>query len=76
MVNDYVGRLVVLRSQWTSYAQRIGVVVEQEEPPSDVVVVMWSNEDGIVLKRHIRDAVLPITDMTHQKIEGRLCDIK
>ena len=75
-VDDYVGRLVVLRSQWTLDSKRIGLVVEQEKNPSDVVTVMWSTEGGIILKKHIQDAVIPITDKTFQKVEKRSCDTK
>jgi hypothetical protein len=51
-------------------------VVEQEKNPSDVVTVMWSTEGGIILKKHIQDAVIPITDKTFQKVEKRSCDTK
>ena len=74
-MENYLGQLVVLRNRWNVNSNRIGIVVVQE-PQSDVIFVMWTVEDGVKIKKHIQDAVLPVTSMTKNKIEERICDIK
>lgn len=70
-VNHYTGQLVVLRSRWNIHSDRIGVVIAEEAPPSDVVTVMWTADDGVKIKYHLQDAVLPVTDETIEKIRER-----
>lgn len=72
----YVGQLVVLRSRWNIHSSRIGIVIEQEPVPSDAVLVLWTTKDGVKIKRHLIDAVLPIIDKTLEKIGERICDIR
>lgn len=72
----YVGQLVVLRSRWNIHSSRVGIVIEQEESPSDVVLVLWTTKDGVKIKKHLMDAVLPITNETIEKIGERICDIR
>lgn len=75
-MDDYIGQLVVLRSRWNINSFRIGIVVGQEASPSDILHVMWTTEDGVKIKFHLQDAVIPVTDYTVDKIEERICDIK
>lgn len=70
-MNFYTGQLVVLRSRWNIHSDRIGVVIAEENPPSDVLTVMWTTDDGVKIKYHLQDAVLPITDETMNKIGER-----
>ena len=69
----YIGQLVVLRSRWNIHSSRIGVVIGEDAHPSDIVLVMWTDEskEGIRLKYHLKDAVLPITAVTIEKIKER-----
>lgn len=73
---DYLGQLVVLRTQWRLNADRLGVVVAQKEEQSDAFLVMWTTKDGIKMKYHLQDALLPVTLQTIDKIEERICAIK
>lgn len=73
---DYLGQLVVLRTQWRLNANRLGVVVAQKEEQSDALLVMWTTKDGIKMKYHLQDALLPVTLQTIDKIEERICAIK
>lgn len=72
----YIGQLVVLRSRWNIHSNRVGIVINEDNAPSDVVTVMWTTNDGIKIKHHLQDAVLPVTEKTIEKIEERICDIK
>lgn len=69
----YVGQLVVLKSRWNIYSSRLGIIIGEEEHPSDVVLVMWNDDTTkkIKLKYHLKDAVLPITDETIEKVKER-----
>lgn len=75
-MENYVGQLVVLRSRWNIHSSRVGIIIEQEDVPSDKVLVLWSTKDGVKIKQHLQDAVLPITDKTIEKIGERICDIR
>jgi hypothetical protein len=75
-VNYYIGQLVVLRSQWNIHSTRIGIIIAEEISPSDVVMVMWTTNEGIKIKYHLQDAVLPVTDKTIEKIGKRICVIR
>ena len=75
-MNYYIGQLVVLRSQWNIHSTRIGIIIAEEISPSDVVTVMWTTNEGIKIKYHLQDAVLPVTDKTIEKIGKRICDIR
>ena len=56
---------------------RIGLVIQQEQIGNDdVVLVMWTDAGGVKIRKHICDAVVPITEITKKKIEERICDIK
>ena len=70
-MNFYTGQLVVLRSRWNIHSDRIGVVIAEEAPPSDVVTVMWTTDEGVKLRYHLQDAVLPVTNETIEKIGER-----
>jgi hypothetical protein len=72
-VSLYIGQLVVLKSRWNIHSSRLGIIIAEEEPPSDVVLVMWIDDttNGVKLKYHLKDAVLPITDETIGKIKER-----
>lgn len=72
----YVGRLVVLRSRWNLKSSRIGIVVGKKEDSIDVVLVMWTDDGGVKMRYHLKDAILPVTETTKEKIEERICDIK
>jgi hypothetical protein len=37
---------------------------------------MWTTDDGIKMKYHLEDAIVPVTSKTIAKIEERICDIK
>jgi len=52
------------------------MIIAKDEAPSDVVTILWTIDDGIKIKHHLQDALLPITDKTIEKIEERICDIK
>ena len=67
----YIGQLVVLRSRWNIHSFRVGIIIKEDELPADVVLVMWTDEctEGIKLKYHLKDAVLPVTDNTMEKIK-------
>lgn len=75
-MNHYVGQLVVLRSRWNIHSSRVGIVIGEEEPPSDVVLVLWTTDDGAKIKYHLQDAVVSVTDETMEKIGERICDIR
>jgi hypothetical protein len=72
-VDFYIGQLVVLQSRWNIHSSRIGIVIGEDAPPSDIVLVMWTDEDsdGVKLKYHLKDAVLPVTGGTIEKIKER-----
>ena len=73
-MDPYLGQLVVLRLMWSIKSNRVGVVVDTFG--EDKLIVMWSTDNGIELKTHIKDAVLPVTSYTHDKIKGRACVFK
>jgi hypothetical protein len=73
-MDPYLGQLVVLRLMWTFKSNLVGVVVDTFD--EDKLIVMWSTDDGIELKTHIKDAVLPVTSYTQDKIKGRACVFK
>lgn len=75
-MNPYVGQLVVLRSLWRLQSNRIGIVVEQISESRDRLLVMWTTKEGIELKVHIQDALMPITKATQEKVEERICVFK
>ena len=75
----YVGQLVVLRSKWNLYSHRLGVVISQEdfnESAESTLIVMWSDIDGVKIKKHLQDALIPVTEETIKKIKERICVIK
>lgn len=71
-MDSYLGQLVVLRTRWNINSGDIGIVVSKEDFPDDRLVVMWTNSDGIKLKVHIQDALLPVTNITIDKIKERI----
>jgi transcriptional regulator len=77
-VDQYVGQLVVLRSRWNLQSTRLGLVISQENSSDSVVLVLWTDEkgEGVKLRYHLLDAVIPINEQTSKKIEERICDIK
>ncbi len=78
-MNSYVGQLVVLRSRWNIHSFRVGIVIEEDDSPVVILLVMWTDEDskGIKLKYHLKDAILPIVVETIEKInERKLCATK
>lgn len=70
-MESYLGELVVLRSRWNIHSDRIGVVISEETPPSDVVTVMWTTDEGVKIKHHLQDAIIPVTSKTIEKIGER-----
>ena len=52
------------------------MVVGQKNLENDVLLVMWTTEDGVKMKYHLQDAILPVTSETVNKIKERICDIK
>ena len=75
-MDHYVGQLVVLRSRWNIHSNRLGIVIEKDESLSDVLVVAWTDVGGIKIRKHVQDAILPVTEETIKKIEERICAIK
>jgi hypothetical protein len=75
-VDQYVGQLVVLKSRWNLRSTRLGLVISQEKSSDSIVLVLWTEGDGVKLRYHLQDAVLPINEQTRKKIEERICDIK
>ena len=73
-MDPYLGQLVVLRLMWTLKSHQIGIVVDTFD--DDKLTIMWTTADGIEIKTHIKDAVLPVTSYTHNKIKGRACIFK
>lgn len=73
-MDPYLGQLVVLRLMWSLKANQVGIVVDTFD--EDKLTVMWTTENGIELKIHIKDALLPVTAYTHNKIKGRACVFK
>jgi len=73
-----VGQLVVLKSRWNLHSNRIGLVISQEGSLDPIVLVLWTEKkgDGIKLKYHLHDAIIPINEKTSKKIEERICVIK
>jgi hypothetical protein len=71
-MDSYLGQLVVLRTRWNINSGDIGIVVSKEDFPDDRLVVMWTTSDGIKLKVHIQDALLPVTNITIDKIKERI----
>lgn len=74
-MDPYVGQLVVLRTIWNLQSHRIGIVVEQIED-SDRFMVMWSVPEGIKLDMHIKDALIPISSATMERVKERSCVFK
>ena len=75
-MDEYVGQLVVLRSQWNLQSHRLGIVVDQIDKNEDKFLVMWTNPGGYELKIHIKDALMPVTKHTFEKIKERFCVFK
>ncbi len=75
-MQSYLGQLVVLRSRWNIYSSRIGIVVNHENPLDDKLLVMWTTEDGVRMKYHLHDALLPVIEESFEKIRKRACDTK
>lgn len=75
-MQSYLGHLVVLRSMWNINSSRVGIVVGHENPLEDKMLVMWTTEDGIKMRYHLQDALLPVTEESLKKIRRRVCDIK
>lgn len=73
-MDSYLGQLVALRTLWNLQSHRIGVVVESIE--GDKLMVMWTTTSGIELKMHVKDALVPITAGTIEKIKERACVFK
>lgn len=73
----YIGQLVVLRSRWNIHSFRVGIIIKEDELSTDVVLVMWTDKcaEGIKLKYHLKDAVLPVTDKTMKKINERKLEL-
>lgn len=74
-MDPYVGQLVVLRTIWNLQSHRIGIVVDQIED-SDRLMVMWTVPEGIKLVVHIKDALIPISSATMERIKERSCVFK
>jgi len=71
-VDPYFGQLVVLRSRWNLQSNRIGVVVDHDEASENTLLVMWTTEDGVKMRYHLDDALLPVTEETIHKIKERV----
>ncbi len=75
-MDPYLGQLVVLRLTWNLDAHRVGVVVEKIEGSEDKLMVMWTTKKGIELKVHLKDALMPVTSTTDEKVKERICVFK
>jgi len=75
-VDQYIGQLVVLQSRWNLRSSRLGLVIGQDFLKDPIVLVLWTEGEGVKLRYHLQDAVLPVNDQTIKKIEERICDIK
>lgn len=73
-MDSYLGQLVALRTLWNLDSYRIGIVVENIE--DDKLMVMWTTKSGIELKMHIKDALVPVTSHTIEKLKERACVFK
>jgi len=73
-MQSYLGRLVVLRSRWNVNSSRLGIVVGYEDPLEDKLLVMWTTEDGVRMRYHLQDALLPVTEESLKQIRKRVCD--
>lgn len=67
-----MGKLVVLRSRWNLQSNRVGVVVDQDAATENTLLVMWTTEDGVKMRYHLNDALLPVTTETIDKIKERV----
>lgn len=70
-MQSYIGQLVVLRSRWNIHSGRIGIVIDQADKSTDVLIVMWTTDNGVRLRYHLQDAILPVTSETIEKIGER-----
>lgn len=77
-MDQYKGQLVVLKNRWNIKSDRVGIVVEHDPQNNDVILVLWTDKDsnGIKLKYHLTDAVIPVNEITIGRIKERICDIK
>jgi len=75
-VENYIGKLVVLRSRWNINSNRLGIVVDFEKESKDKFLVMWTTDEGVKMKYHLHDALLPVTNETIVKVKERICNIK
>jgi len=66
--------LVVLRTVWNIRSNQIGIIVEILE--KDRVLVLWTIKKGYELKIHNKDALLPINDISIEKVKERNCVFK
>lgn len=71
-MDPYLGKLVVLRSRWNLQSNRVGVVVDQDAATENTLLVMWTTEDGVKMRYHLNDALLPVTTETIDKIKERV----
>ena len=70
------GQLVVLKNRWNIQSTRIGVILEYDNSIDDVVLVMWTDNDGIKLKYHLIDALIQVNELTSERIKERICATK
>ena len=75
-MENYIGKLVVLRSRWNINSNRLGIVVDIEKESKDKFLVMWTTGEGVKMKYHLQDALLPVTNETIVKVKERICNIK
>lgn len=75
-MENYIGKLVVLRSRWNINSNRLGIVVDFEKESKDKFLVMWTTDEGVKMKYHLHDALLPVTNETIVKVKERICNIK
>lgn len=78
MTKSCLGQLVVLKSRWNLYSTRIGIIIEHNAAENKSLV-MWtdnSGNNGIKIKHHLYEALLPIAEEVFDEVRRRICDIK
>ena len=76
MIDHYVGQLVVLKTKWNLKSNRVGLVIGHDASKENILMVLWTDIDGVKIRYHIPDAVLEVNENTIKKIEERICSIK
>ena len=71
-----IGKLVVLTARWNLSSDRVGIIIDKSLSQENVFLVMWTDKNGVKLRYHLIEALLPVNDKTLEKIEERVCDIK